>query len=130
MYPLSPDVSVPPSLLSEFSAVTYQEWQDLVQSELKGAPFEKKMFSTTYEGVTLRPLYTSEDGEKVRHATSLPGFFPFVRGTRAGGYLARPWEISQEIKASSPAEFNDTAHSGLQRGLTALNIVLDQATLN
>lgn len=114
-------------LLAEFPPVSYDNWKALVEAELKGAPFDKKMFTSTYEGITLKPIYRPEDGAKVAHAASLPGFAPFVRGTRAGGYVSQPWAVSQEITASSPEEFNQAARQGLERGLTALNIVLDKA---
>jgi methylmalonyl-CoA mutase len=117
-------------LLAEFPPVSYDAWKTLVAAELKGAPFDKKMFTSTYEGITLKPIYRSEDGAKVAHATSLPGFAPFVRGTRAGGFVSQPWAVSQEIAASNPADFNAAARAGLQRGLTALNIVLDKAGRN
>ncbi|HEY9172485.1 MAG TPA: methylmalonyl-CoA mutase family protein [Verrucomicrobiae bacterium] len=117
-------------LLAEFPPVSYENWKALVEAELKGAPFDKKMFTSTYEGITLKPIYRPEDGAKVAHAASLPGFAPFVRGTRAGVYVSQPWAVSQEIVASSPEEFNKAARHGLERGLTALNIVLDKAGRN
>ena len=117
-------------LLAEFPPVSYDTWKSLVEAELKGAPFDKKMFTSTYEGITLKPIYRPEDGAKVAHAASLPGFAPFVRGTRAGGYVSQPWAVSQEIAASSPEEFNKAARHGVERGLTALNIVLDKAGRN
>ncbi len=122
--------SAPGPLLTEFSPVGYNAWKTLVEAELKGAPFDKRMFTSTYEGVTLKPIYCSDDGAKVAHANSMPGFAPFVRGTRAGGYVSQPWRVSQEIVASNPADFNTAARHGLERGLTALNIVLDKAGRN
>lgn len=126
----NPAPTAPAPLLAEFAAVTRAGWKALVEAELKGAPFEKKMLTPTYEGIVLQPLYGPEDGARVAHAASLPGFAPFVRGARAAGYPGRPWEVSQEISAASPAAFNDAARTYLQRGLTALNVVLDQATRN
>lgn len=120
----------PASLLAEFPPPTYDQWKALVEAELKGAPFDKKMRTSTWEGITLEPLYRREDAARVPHASNLPGFAPFVRGTRASGYLSRPWQISQEIAVANPASFNDAARAGLNRGLTALNIVLDKATRN
>ena len=72
-------------LLAEFPPVTYDDWRKLVEAELKGAPFDKKMFTATYEGITLQPLYRSEDVMKLSHAGSFPGFAPFVRGASASG---------------------------------------------
>ncbi|MCC6234747.1 MAG: acyl-CoA mutase large subunit family protein [Verrucomicrobiales bacterium] len=118
----------PTRLLSEFPPVTMEHWRTLVEAELKGAPFDKKMFSATHEGVTLRPLYVAEDLAKLTHLGALPGSYPFVRGTSSAGFAGRPWEVSQEIAGPSPTEFNDAAHASLARGVTALNLVLDRAT--
>jgi methylmalonyl-CoA mutase len=117
-------------LLAEFSAVGYDDWHKLVEAELKGAPFDKRMLTSTYEGITLRPVYRREDTEKLPHVNSYPGFAPFVRGGNASGYLKEPWAVSQEIAYSSPTDFNHAARNSLSRGLNALNMVLDKATRN
>lgn len=117
-------------LLSEFPPLTYEDWRKLVEVELKGAPFDKKMLSPTYEGITLRSLYQRRDIEHLPHVHSLPGFAPFVRGARTSGYVEKPWDISQEIAFSSPSEFNNAARNFISRGLTSLNMNLDQATRN
>src|ERR1019366_4829553 len=120
----------PEKLLSEFAPVDYAAWRKLVEAELKGVPFDKKMLTATYEGITLQPIYTRADIAKLPHVNSFPGFPPFVRGSTAGGYLNHPWDISQEINCSSPTDFNHLAHASLGRGLSALNVVLDRATRN
>lgn len=117
-------------LLEEFPPVSYADWRKLVEAELKGAPFDKKMFTATYEGITLNPIYRHEDVANLPHVNSFPGFAPFVRGARAAGYVKQPWDVSQEITAASPSEFNQSARNYVTRGLTALNMVLDQATRN
>lgn len=117
-------------LLAEFAPVSHEDWRKLVDAELKGAPFDKKMLTSTYEGITLQPLYRRQDTEKLPHVNSFPGFAPFVRGSQAGGYVQKPWDISQEISVSSPSEFNNAARNFISRGLNALNMNLDQATRN
>src|SRR5690242_15790681 len=84
-------------LPAEFPPVTYEDWRKVVEAELKGAPFDKKMFTATYEGIRLRPIYRREDAAGLPHVNSFPGFAPFVRGSRASGYLKQPWDVSQEI---------------------------------
>ncbi|MRR10630.1 methylmalonyl-CoA mutase, partial [bacterium] len=108
--------------------MSYEDWRKLVETELKGAPFDKKMFSPSYEGITLRPIYRREDAAHLPHVESLPGFAPFVRGAHVTGYGQKPWDVSQEIAVSSPAEFNNAALNYITRGLSALNMVLDHAT--
>jgi methylmalonyl-CoA mutase len=116
--------------VTEFPEVKYNDWRRLVEGELKGAPFEQKMPSRDCDGIPLRPLYTREDAAGLGHVNTFPGFAPFVRGARAAGYAGRPWEISQEIQCSSPAQFNHEARNSPAGGLNALNMVLDKATRN
>ena len=67
-------------LFAEFQPSTYREWYAEAEKLLKGAPFEKKMFTKTPEGITLKPIYTKDD---IDFETSLPGFDDYVRGTSA-----------------------------------------------
>jgi methylmalonyl-CoA mutase len=115
-------------LLSEFPPVSYDDWRKVVEIELKGAPFDKKMFTSTYEGIALRPIYRREDVAGLSHVNSFPGFAPFVRGSTASGMVRKPWDVSQELAFASPTEFNHAARNSISRGLNALNIVLDKAT--
>lgn len=117
-------------LLADFPPVSYGDWRRLVEAELKGASFDRRMFSSTYEGIQLHPIYRAEDIADLPHLNSFPGFPPFVRGATASGCAGQPWAISQEITCSSAAEFNLAARNSIDRGLTALNIVLDKATRN
>lgn len=117
-------------LLGEFPPVSYDDWRKLVEAELKGAPFDKKMFPATYEGFALKPIYRREDSAELPHVNSLPGFAPFVRGASASGYVNKAWAVSQEIAVASPTEFNFAARNSIGRGLNALNMVLDRATRN
>ncbi|HTI99388.1 MAG TPA: methylmalonyl-CoA mutase family protein [Dongiaceae bacterium] len=117
-------------LLAEFPPVSYDDWRTLVEAELKGAPFDKKMFSTTHEGITLKPIYCRSDTANLPHLNSLPGFAPFVRGASASGHVKEAWKISQEIAIASPMEFNHAARTSISGGLNALNMVLDRATRN
>ncbi|HET7873781.1 MAG TPA: acyl-CoA mutase large subunit family protein, partial [Terriglobales bacterium] len=115
-------------LLTEFPTPPFEEWRKLVQTELKDVPFEKKMFSSTYEGIKLSALYRREDVANLPQIDSFPGVPPFLRGATPGGYLQHPWDISQEIAFSSPTEFNNAARNYISRGLNALNMMLDRAT--
>jgi methylmalonyl-CoA mutase len=124
-----PETTTTETLLAEFPKATPADWKQLVEAELKGAPFDRKMLHTTVEGIPLKPLYGPADSA-VGLKTGWPGFPPYIRGTRAGGYQEHPWEVSQEIQEGSPTAFNDAARAGLHRGLVAVNMVLDRATRN
>ena len=45
------------ALAAEFPAATREQWLALVDKALKGAPFEKKLVSKTYDGLRIEPLY-------------------------------------------------------------------------
>ncbi len=116
--------------MNEFAKVQYGDWRKLVDGELKGAAFDEKMLTRTSEGITLQPVYKREDVANLPQANTFPGLAPFPRGGSAAGYTGHPWDISQEINSSSPAEFNHAARNSLASGLSALNMVLDKATRN
>lgn len=118
----------PPALFPEFTVPSLEEWNQEVVRLLKGAPFDKKMLTPTYEGITLAPLYTPKDVEGVEHLAGLPGEAPFVRGTWPMGRRVSGWEIAQEMPYPSYTEFNAAVRSDLERGQTAINLLLDAAT--
>lgn len=118
------------TLLDSFDPIPYETWRAAVQQELKEVPFDKKLINKTYEGIDLRPLYVEKDIEGLESPAVPPGFAPYVRGSTAAGLAGKPWEVSQEISFPSALEFNTAARNMLERGLTALNVVLDHATRN
>ena len=60
----------------EFVPSDYEAWKEAAVAALKGAPFEKAMFTATYEGITLDPLYTASDTQDLRAARTFPGSYP------------------------------------------------------
>ncbi len=50
--------------LDEFIPPTYEEWKENCIALLKGAPFDKKMYTKTYEGITFDPMYTRAGTEE------------------------------------------------------------------
>ncbi|MBS7528314.1 acyl-CoA mutase large subunit family protein [Fusibacter paucivorans] len=112
-------------LFGEFTAPSYEEWQEAVEKLLKGKPFEKAMYTKTHEGITLRPIYRKEDLEKVPFADTLPGYPPFVRGTKAEGNISEPWLVNQEVYAGTPGAFHECIIDELYRGLNVLNLKMD-----
>jgi methylmalonyl-CoA mutase len=116
-------------LLSDFPPSSYEEWRKLAEEQLKGAPFEKKLVTKTYEGIDLQPLYMQEDAAGLAHLGSMPGFPPYVRDNSLLGNVLEPWQICQEIPYSTVEDFNQAARYDLDRGQTALTLLPDQASL-
>jgi methylmalonyl-CoA mutase len=114
---------------SEFPPTPYEEWRKVVDKFLKGAPFEKRLITKTYEEIDLQPMYRQEDIEGLPHLDSLPGFAPYLRGTSPLGYVASSWDVAQELPYATPAAFNQALRADLTRGQNAVNLVLDRPTL-
>ena len=112
----------------EFGRPDKTRWKEEAIAALKGAPFDKVMYTKTYESLSIEPIYCAEDIANLPHLGSKPGFAPFVRGTRPNGFIGAPWKICQELTLAFPREFNEEARHDLARGQTALNIVLDPPT--
>ncbi len=103
-------------LFDQFPPVSYEEWRKKVETDLKGADFDKKLVWRTNEGFNVQPIYRIEDIEGLNTTNSLPGQFPYVRGTRADN----DWYARQEILAEDPKQANADARDVLTRGITAL----------
>ena len=102
-------------------------WQELAAKELRGKPLEDLSWESP-EGITIKPLYTEADLEKIEHTESLPGFDPFVRGPRATMYTNRPWTIRQYAGFSTAEESNAFYRQNLAAGQKGLSVAFDLAT--
>jgi methylmalonyl-CoA mutase len=112
----------------DFEAPSYEEWKEKVIADLKGAPFEKKLITKTYERIELQPIYTKKDIESLPQTESKPGYSNLIRGTKASGYLGKSWDVCQELPYGDANEFNEALKADLERGQTAINITLDSAS--
>ncbi len=104
-----------------------QQWRELAQRELRDRELAS-LDTTTPEGITVKPLYTSADTEALRENESLPGTDPFVRGIRATMYTGRPWTIRQYAGFSTAEESNAFYRKNLAAGQKGLSVAFDLAT--
>ena len=103
-------------LFDQFPAVTTEEWHAKVDADLKGVPFEKKLVWRTNEGFNVQPMYRAEDIADLKTTDSLPGQYPFVRGTRNDNN----WLTRQNIIAETPQEANRIALDIVKKGVSSL----------
>lgn len=114
-------------LFTEFPPVSKEQWMEVVTADLKGAPFEKKLVWRTKEGFDLLPFYRSEDVEGLPTIETLPGVFPFIRGTKADNN----WLVRQEIVVGEdPSAANAKLKELVNRGLTSVGLHFDSSTVN
>ena len=116
------------NLKEEFDAPDFETWKNKVIEDLKGADYDKKLLTKTYEGITLNPIYTKDDINDSPLTDELPGSSNYLRGTKASGNTKDSWDIAQEIPYADAQEFNDALKNDLQRGQTAISIKFDSAT--
>ena len=107
-------------LFDMFSPVSPEEWRAKAEVDLKGADFEKKMVWRTDEGFNVQPLYRGVDIKDFKTIDSLPGEYPYVRGTRTNN----DWQARQEIDAANVKEANAKALDVLNKGITSLGFKL------
>ena len=107
-------------LFDKFPPVSTEEWRAKVETDLKGADFQKKLVWRTNEGFNVQPMYRAEDIKDLKTTDSLPGEYPYIRGTRTDNH----WYIRQEITVADCAEANAKAHEILGKGVTSLGFRL------
>jgi len=111
-------------LFDQFKPVTPEEWRAKAEVDLKGADFEKKMVWRTNEGFNVQPLYRSVDIKDLKQTDSLPGEFPYVRGTRVNN----DWKVRQNIVVENEAEANAKAREVLTKGINSLGLKVNADT--
>ena len=113
-------------LLSEFPAISTQEWKDKIIADLKGADFDRKLVWRTNEGFNVNPFYRREDLEGLSTPRVMPAEYPYVRSTR----LDNEWLVRQEIHVTDPQEANAKALDILNKGVTSLGFKLRRDQVN
>lgn len=99
-----------PRFVDDFPPVPVSAWRALVERDLAGAPFEKRLVTHTYEGIDIAPLYTAGDAE--------PGPRPVV-APEAG------WDIRQERREPEAGLANARLLDDLRGGVSSVLLRLD-----
>ena len=120
------------ALAADFPAPAREHWRRLVaavlaKSGVEGDP-EDALSSTTYDGITIKPLYTAEDAHGV-DVDGLPGHPPFVRGATEIGAAATGWDVRTRHAHSDPRALNRAALADLETGATSLWLVIGDGAL-
>jgi methylmalonyl-CoA mutase len=111
----------------DFPQVDYAAWRQGVDADLKGAPFEKRMISSSYEGIELQPLYTEASFPTRHDPAGVPGFPPFARAASPLGNTLHGWDIRQLPDHPDPAGANAQILDDLAGGATSVALRLDAA---
>ncbi len=106
-------------LFSEFPPVSTEKWEEVINKDLKGADYEKKLVWKTIEGFKVKPYYRAEDLEHIEYLDSNPSQAPFTRGKHADNNV---WDIRQDVSADSIEEANTLAIEALERGANSIGL--------
>ena len=94
-------------LAAEFPRTTQAEWRKLVDAALKGAAFDKRLVTHTYDGLRVEPLYGRAAGAK----------------PLAGRAPGTAWALMQRLDHPDPAAANVQALQDLENGAAGLCLV-------
>ncbi|MGK2944793.1 MAG: methylmalonyl-CoA mutase family protein, partial [Desulfuromonadales bacterium] len=113
--------------MSSFDKKDLTDWEALAKKERKTEDLASFAWETP-EGITVKPLYTAADLEKLETVDSLPGLAPFTRGPMATMYTGRPWTVRQYAGFSTAEESNAFYKRNLAGGQQGLSVAFDLAT--
>ncbi|MFF4415315.1 methylmalonyl-CoA mutase subunit beta [Streptosporangium sp. NPDC001559] len=119
-------MTVPPEELRTadgFPPTTRERWRELALGVLRKSGIEtdspeEALSSTTYDGVTIAPLYDSSD---LPGDPGLPGAAPYVRGARPVG----GWDVRQRHEVAD----REAVLADLENGVTSLWLTLEPEDL-
>nr|WP_188911388.1 methylmalonyl-CoA mutase family protein [Salinarimonas ramus] len=99
------------ALSADFPLPSREDWLALVEGVLKGADFEKRLVSRTYDGLAVQPLYGKSDA-----------------APRPGRAAHGPWRVAQRVEDPRIESAAGQALEDLEGGADALVLVLPQAS--
>ena len=68
-------------LFEEFPPVSTQEWEAVIEKDLKGADYKKKLVWSTAEGFNVKPYYRAENLADIPWTGMAPNQFPMSAAT-------------------------------------------------
>lgn len=111
-------------LFTEFPPVTTEQWDEVIVQDLKGADYEKKLVWKTQEGFAVRPYYRAENLKDLKFIGTMPGQFPYVRGTKNDN----EWLTRQDYCLCKGVEkANAEALDGLKKGVQSIGFCIKAA---
>ena len=111
-------------LFTEFPPVTTEQWDEVIVQDLKGADYEKKLVWKTQEVFAVRPYYRAENLKDLKFIGTMPGQFPYVRGTKNNN----EWLTRQDYCLCEGVEkANAAAVDGLGKGVQSIGFCIKSA---
>ncbi|OFX24272.1 MAG: hypothetical protein A2033_17160 [Bacteroidetes bacterium GWA2_31_9] len=107
-------------LFELFPTSSIDDWEKVVNEDLKGGDFEKKLVWNTSEGFKVLPCYHNSKLTNYKPDELTPAIFPFLRATKT----TNDWKICQDIVVKDPKEANKIASKSIKSGADAIHFII------
>lgn len=104
-------------LFNEFPEVTTEQWEKVIEKDLKGADYNKKLIWKTNEGFDVKPYYRANDIENLEYLKTNPDELPYVRGYKENN---NAWDMRQDFETADLEKQNSLALMSLERGANSI----------
>jgi len=106
-------------LFEDFPATSTAAWEAQLRKDLKGADYEKTLFTNTREGIQVKPFYREEDLKSNLVSDCNPGNFPYLRGNKP----TNDWHIRQDILVDNISKANKKAVELSSKGVNSIGFL-------
>lgn len=113
------------SVKEDFPPVTWDQWRERVDKDLKGASFDKKLVTQTYEGFSIPPVISADTQKPSFQSSTHPSHYPWERGHRSPEEVTQGWDTRTLVSHPDPAEANKQALQELEKGAHSLEWQVD-----
>lgn len=114
------------SLTMDHGNDSYEAWKQKAEAAL-GTSMDQLLFKTL-EQIDVKPIYTKDDIDGMKHLDYVAGIAPYLRGPYPTMYVQRPWTIRQYAGFSTAEESNAFYRRNLAAGQKGLSVAFDLAT--
>ncbi|WP_062198207.1 methylmalonyl-CoA mutase [Massilibacterium senegalense] len=114
------------SLTMDHGNDSYEAWKQKAEATL-GTSMDQLLFKTL-EQIDVKPIYTKDDIDGMKHLDYVAGIAPYLRGPYPTMYVQRPWTIRQYAGFSTAEESNAFYRRNLAAGQKGLSVAFDLAT--
>lgn len=108
-------------LFNDFPPISTKEWEELIQKDLKGGDYERKLVWKPIEGFSVKPYYRQEDLTNLEYLDNIPGEFPYTRGAS----LTNNWKVRQDIIIEDCVVANRVAIKAIENGVDSLGFIFN-----
>ncbi len=109
-------------LFQDFEPTSTSDWEAAIHKDLKGSDYNKRLVSKTISDIEIAPYYRKENLDGLEYLQSLPGQFPYTRGTNT---KRKTTYIRQDINVETEILANKKAIRLIEEGVTSIGFIFN-----